>query len=244
MLPNNAPDARKANRKRIFKRILLVCVILAAVGLALLAGLNLYVVSSAEPYILTEEQAAELSDVDCIIVLGALVYSDGTMSDVLRHRVEMGTALFEAGVSDRILMSGDHSRENYDEVGTMKDYAVAAGVSPDCVFKDHAGLDTYSTMYRAKEIFQAQKVVIVTQKFHISRAVYLARALGLEAYGVACDQGEYTHKARNELRETLARVKAVWSAIVQPEPEYLGDAARPTTSTTMRTTHKKGHRTV
>lgn len=136
----------------------------------------------------------------------------------------MGTALFEAGVSDRILMSGDHSRENYDEVGTMKDYAVAAGVSPDCVFKDHAGLDTYSTMYRAKEIFQAQKVVIVTQKFHISRAVYLARALGLEAYGVACDQGEYTHKVRNELRETLARVKAVWSAIVQPEPEYLGDA--------------------
>lgn len=120
----------------------------------------------------------------------------------------MGTALFEAGVSDRILMSGDHSRPGYDEVGTMKDYAVAAGVDPDCVFKDHAGLDTYSTMYRAKEIFQAEKVVVVTQAFHVSRAVYLARSLGLEAYGVACDRGEYTHKVRNELRETLARVKA------------------------------------
>ena len=131
MLPNNAPDAHKTRRRKIFKRILLVCVLLAAAGLALLAGLNLYVVSSAKPYILTESEASELEDVDCIIVLGALVYSDGTMSDVLRHRVEMGTALFEAGVSDRILMSGDHSRPGYDEVGTMKDYAVAAGVT-DC----------------------------------------------------------------------------------------------------------------
>ena len=218
MLPNNAPDAHKTRRRKIFKRILLVCVLLAA------AGLNLYVVSSAKPYILTESEASELEDVDCIIVLGALVYSDGTMSDVLRHRVEMGTALFEAGVSDRILMSGDHSRPGYDEVGTMKDYAVAAGVDPDCVFKDHAGLDTYSTMYRAKEIFQAEKVVVVTQAFHVSRAVYLARSLGLEAYGVACDRGEYTHKVRNELRETLARVKAVWSAVTQPEPKFLGDA--------------------
>lgn len=139
MLPNNAPDAHKTRRRNIIKRILLVCVLLAAAGLALLAGLNLYVVSSAKPYILTESEASELEDVDCIIVLGALVYSDGTMSDVLRHRVEMGTALFEAGVSDRILMSGDHSRPGYDEVGTMKDYAVAAGVDPDCVFKDHAG---------------------------------------------------------------------------------------------------------
>lgn len=178
MLPNNAPDAHKTRRRKIFKRILLVCVLLAAAGLALLAGLNLYVVSSAKPYILTESEASELEDVDCIIVLGALVYSDGTMSDVLRHRVEMGTALFEAGVSDRILMSGDHSRPGYDEVGTMKDYAVAAGVDPDCVFKDHAGLDTYSTMYRAKEIFQAEKVVVVTQAFHVSRAVYLARLAG------------------------------------------------------------------
>ena len=176
MLPNNAPDAHKTRRRKIFKRILLVCVLLAAAGLALLAGLNLYVVSSAKPYILTESEASELEDVDCIIVLGALVYSDGTMSDVLRHRVEMGTALFEAGVSDRILMSGDHSRPGYDEVGTMKDYAVAAGVDPDCVFKDHAGLDTYSTMYRAKEIFQAEKVVVVTQAFHVSRARSIWRA--------------------------------------------------------------------
>ena len=107
---------------------------------------------------------------------------------------------------------------------SMTVYAVAAGVDPDCVFKDHAGLDTYSTMYRAKEIFQAEKVVVVTQAFHVSRAVYLARSLGLEAYGVACDRGEYTHKVRNELRETLARVKAVWSAVTQPEPKFLGDA--------------------
>ena len=97
MLPNNAPDAHKTRRRKIFKRILLVCVLLAAAGLALLAGLNLYVVSSAKPYILTESEASELEDVDCIIVLGALVYSDGTMSDVLRHRVEMGHGAVRGG---------------------------------------------------------------------------------------------------------------------------------------------------
>ena len=110
-------------------------------------------------------------------------------------------------------------------VGTKKDCAAAAGVGPEHPFSRTArGWSTCSTIYRAKEIFQAEKVVVVTQAFHVSRAVYLARSLGLEAYGVACDRGEYTHKVRNELRETLARVKAVWSAVTQPEPKFLGDA--------------------
>ena len=160
-----------------------------------------------------------------------LVLHEGKNLVILKGAPEMGVSRCAGYMSggEAKKMTPAAAKRLLDEAAqlsreSMTVYAVAAGVDPDCVFKDHAGLDTYSTMYRAKEIFQAEKVVVVTQAFHVSRAVYLARSLGLEAYGVACDRGEYTHKVRNELRETLARVKAVWSAVTQPEPKFLGDA--------------------
>lgn len=212
-----------AKRKHRAKRIALIFTITVLLAVILVAALNLFVIGKANDYIITEEQAAEIEDVDCIIVLGALVYDDGNLSDILEHRVITAISLFDDGVSDRILMSGDHGKKDYNEVQAMKDYAIDKGVDAESIHMDHAGFSTYDSMYRVKEIFGAKKVIIVTQKFHISRAIYLARALGLEAYGVTSDIGRYSSEKHNNIRELAARVKAVYSALIKPEPAYLGE---------------------
>lgn len=204
----------------------MIAVILALIfltGVAAVCFLNIWVIEKADDYVISAEEAKELN-ADCIIVLGALVYPDGSLSDILRHRVMTAVELFNLGASNRLLMSGDNSRENYNESAAMKAYAVKLGVPSEKIFQDYAGFSTYETMYRARDVFRAKKVIIVTQKFHISRAVYLARSLGLEAYGVICDRGTYQTEFINNLRETGARVKAVYSAVFQPKPTYLGDA--------------------
>ena len=165
-----------------------------------------------------------MDEVDCILVLGCGVYADGVPSNMLRDRLEQGIALYRAGVAPKLLMSGDHGQENYNEVSVMKNYAVESGISSHDVFMDHAGFSTYESMYRAKEIFQAKRVVIVTQKYHLYRAIYVARALGLEAYGVAADTRAYAGQYRRDLREVLARCKDFLSAVFRPEPAFLGEA--------------------
>lgn len=198
--------------------------ILALAGILAVAVCNIVVVASAGKYVVDFDTAVELGDIDCIIVLGAGVYEDGSLSNILRERVECGAELYLSGASDRLLLSGDHSRENYNEVGAMKAYMVSRGIDANVVFTDHAGFDTYDTMYRAKEIFKAERVLVVTQDFHISRAVFIARAIGLDAYGVECDTGELGNNLFDDLREVAARPKYVLDAIFKPKPEYLGEA--------------------
>lgn len=185
--------------------------------------LNLYVVKQAEDYILTADKAAQY-DADCIIILGAMVYDQNTLSDILEDRVITGIDLFNKGAADRILMSGDNSSVEYNEGYAMAKYAIKAGIDPDCIFQDCAGFSTYESMYRARDVFQAKRVIIVTQEFHMSRAIYLARSLGLEAYGVTSDLRTYSSEKYNNLREAAARVKAVFTAVTKPEPTFLGDA--------------------
>ena len=115
-------------------------------------------------------------------------------------------------------MSGDHSSEQYNEVAVMKNYAVDAGVHSEDVFMDHAGFSTYETMYRAKEVFGAEKVVIVTQEYHLYRSVFIAEKLGMEAYGVASDF------KLDQNREILARCKDFLTTIIKPRPANLGRA--------------------
>ena len=191
-------------------------------GVLSIALMNIYVIAKADDYIITPEQAKE-KNADCIIVLGSLVHGDNTLSDILEDRVKTGIALYNNGVSDKILMSGDNGRVNYNEVDAMKRYAVARGVDAEDIHTDHAGFSTYDTMYRARDVFEAKTVIIVTQKFHLSRAVFIARSLGLDAYGVESDLRTYTSESYNNLRELAARVKSVYSVIVMPEPKYLGD---------------------
>lgn len=209
---------------KILKRILLVLLCLALLLGAGTFVVNFYVKGSVKEYILSPQEAQTLEDVDCILVLGCGVYADGVPSNMLRDRLEQGIALYRAGVAPKLLMSGDHGQENYNEVSVMKNYAVESGVSSHDVFMDHAGFSTYESMYRAKEIFQAKRVVIVTQKYHLYRAIYVACALGLEAYGVAADTRAYAGQYRRDLREVLARCKDFLSAVFRPEPTFLGEA--------------------
>ena len=209
---------------KAFKKIIYTVLILAVVAILAFVACNVIVIASASRYIVDFDTAVSLGDIDCIIVLGAGVKDDGSMSNILRERVTCGANLYLSGASERLLLSGDHSKENYNEVGAMKEYMVSRGIDGQVVFTDHAGFDTYDTMYRAKEIFKAKRVLVVTQDFHISRAVFIARALGLDAYGVECDTGELGNNYFDDLRESAARPKYLLDAIFKPKPKYLGEA--------------------
>ncbi len=200
---------------------LLFCLMLA--GFCGMFGISTYMKQHTAGRILSEEEA-RAQGADCILVLGCGVREDGTPSSMLRDRLEAGIALYEAGVSDRLLMSGDHGRKEYDEVNTMKAFAVERGVPSEAVFMDHAGFSTYDSMYRARDVFCVEKVIIVSQPYHLPRALYVAERLGLEAYGVAAEDISYRGQAYRDLREMAARGKDFCMAWIQPEPKFLGDA--------------------
>lgn len=210
--------------KRRIKRIALVLLCLVLVGGGALLGVNAHVTRVGGGRILTQEAAALLTDIDCILVLGCGVREDGSPSDMLRDRLTRGIALYNAGAAPRLLMSGDHGRVEYDEVNTMKRIAVEAGVPSGHVFMDHAGFSTYESVYRAKEIFGADRIIIVTQEYHLYRALYVAEQLGVEAWGVAADYHTYRGQAVRDARELLARAKDAVITVFKPEPTYLGEA--------------------
>ena len=143
--------------RRRLKQFFLVCCAIILLGALGLGTINAIVILKSKPFILEQSEAADLEDVDCILVLGCAVWNSQTLSPMLEDRVKTGLSLYESGVSDRLLMSGDHGKENYDEVNHMKQYCVDKGVDPDIIFLDHAGFSTYESMYRAKEIFGVKK---------------------------------------------------------------------------------------
>ena len=202
---------------------LVVCLALAVLGAATVFGVDAWVRGSTESSILAPEETTLLEGVDCIIVLGCQVKDDGRLSHMLEDRVKRGVALYHDGAAPKLLMSGDHGQEDYDEVAAMKRYAVENGVPVADVFMDHAGFSTYETMYRAKAIFGAEKVLIVTQRYHLYRALYIARQLGMEAYGVDADYRTYSGQTMRDIREVLARCKDFAMCIFKPEPTYLGE---------------------
>ena len=192
-------------RKKVrWGKVIIALICLGAIGVGLLLGLNAHVKRVGGTRILSPEQAAVLTDVDCILVLGCGVREDGTPSHMLEDRLRRGVDLYQQGVAPKLLMSGDHGRTNYNEVGTMKQYAVDKGIPSEDVFMDHAGFSTYESMYRAKEIFAAEKIVIVTQEYHLYRALYIAERLSLDAYGVNADYRTYWGQTSREIREILA----------------------------------------
>ena len=198
------------------------CVIVFS-GIAVL-GINAHVKHAVSSHILQPSQTANLSDVDCILVLGCGVRDDGTPSDMLRDRLDRGIELYKLGASDKLLMSGDHGQVEYDEVNVMKQYAIDDGIASSDIFMDHAGFSTYESMYRAKEIFGADKILIVTQEYHLYRALYVAGQLGIDAYGVSSDYHVYSGQFLRDGREILARNKDFLMSIIRPVPTYLGEA--------------------
>ena len=203
------------------KKVLKYGIIVVVITIIALS-INLYVRKSTKNQIIKENEYAELLDVDCIIILGAGIWGDKP-SPMLEDRLLEGIKLYQNNVADKIIMSGDHGRKEYDEVNIMKNYAIEKGIPSENIFMDHAGFSTYESIYRAKDIFEAKNVVIVTQKYHLYRALYIANQLGLEAYGVGADPRQYVGAAYREIREVLARDKDFIKCIFKPEPTYMGD---------------------
>ena len=208
-----------------FKRIISACLLIGFLIAQIPVLINAYMFEFSNRYIISVDEAS-LEEYDCVLVLGAGVWGNSP-SHMLEERLNRGIEVYNTGCTDRILMSGDHGREEYDEVNVMKGFAVDSGVEADTVFMDHAGFSTYESMYRARDVFGVNKVIIVTQKYHLYRAVYNARKLGLDAYGVAAD-GQYNYdifvRTYNNSREALARCKDFIWCIFKPEPTYLGEA--------------------
>lgn len=181
-----------------------------------------YVQRTGSKYVSKLEEAPQS---DAILALGAYVFPNGILSPILNDRLDQAYALYRKGKAGKIIVSGDHGNKSYDEVNSMKKYLVGKGVPPEDVFMDHAGFNTYESVYRARDIFQVKKVIIVTQEYHLLRAVFIARELGLEVCGVASDLNNYGEVMTiYKLRETAARNKDFFLArVLKLEPTFLGE---------------------
>jgi len=206
-----------------FIKLVICLIICTIILLSIVLLINRYVKTSTKIQIIDNRDYIKIEDVDCIIVLGAGVWGDKP-SPMLEDRLLEAIKLYNNKVSPKIIMSGDHGSKDYDEVNIMKKFAIEKGVPSEDIFMDHAGFSTYESIYRAKEVFEANKIVIVTQKYHLYRALYIANQLGIEAYGVNSDPRRYVGEAYRELREILARNKDFFSCIFKPKPKYLGEA--------------------
>ena len=208
-------DGRRSRTWRVLKILMLVAVAAAVMT----AVLNVWMVRDARADTVTVQDAPHAQ---VAIVLGARVYPNGQMSPMLADRVRLGLALYRARKVDKIIVSGDHGSWAYDEPGHMRDALLAAGVPGQDVFTDHAGFDTWATMKRARLVFGVESAIVVTQGFHLPRAIYLAHAAGMQAHGVSADLRPYGPQEQvGERREVAARLKAVKSAELN-SPVLLG----------------------
>ena len=164
--------------------IMLLAIVLIPILYYIMA--NVYAVASTAKRLYPLEKTKELpKENDAILVLGAGIRSDGTPSLMLQDRLLTALRLYEAGVSDTVIVSGDHGQVEYDEVNVMKRYLVDRGIPSERIFMDHAGFSTYDSMYRASAIFGAETLVIVTQEYHAYRAMMIGRSMGMDCIGVS-----------------------------------------------------------
>ncbi|MHB9095716.1 MAG: SanA/YdcF family protein [Eubacteriales bacterium] len=192
---------------------------LAVFSFALYANISVNRAGQTGVYSVESSPQAEAA-----IILGARVYESGGVSQVLADRLETGIELYKKGKVKKLLLTGDHGQKSYDEVNQMRIYALRRGIPEGDIFMDHAGFSTYDSMYRARDVFRVKSVLVVTQDFHLPRALYIARWLGLEAHGVSADKRVYVGQNYLYFRELLARTKAVAQLALGMKPKYLGPA--------------------
>lgn len=210
--------------KKIIKRIFIICCSIFLFVVIGCLGINLYMINYAKSF--TYTNVSDLPEKYTVIVPGGKVYSN-SVSHVVRDRIQAASECIENGKAQRVLLSGDHGQTNYDEVNQMKNFMTKNyGTDENIIFMDHAGFSTYETMYRARDIFCVNDAVVVTQKFHTARSVYIARKLGLDV--VAYEAPVVTRFSEKTLllwdvRETLARVKSFFLVAFHAKPTYLGE---------------------
>lgn len=188
--------------------------------------INICMVLSTKKQVVTSYE--NLPQSQCVLVLGAQVWSNGTLSTVLKDRVCSGVDIYNNGYAPKLLLSGDHGRKHYDEVNAMKQFVQNnyPFITNCDIFLDHAGFSTYQSIYRAKAVFEAESAIIVTQKFHAARCAYIAKKLGIKAVVYCADESLGFRKAlrlRWFCREFGARFKAFFSVTFHAKPKYLGE---------------------
>ena len=199
------------------RRLLVIAVLLVA----LVLGLPNLIVGLGGRGV--ETTPDEVPHAQAALVLGAQVMPNGAPSSMLSDRITAAAELYKAGRVDKLLLSGDHGRKTYDEVGTMKRILLARGIPAEDIFTDHAGFDTWDSAQRAKRVFDVRSVVVVTQRFHMARALYDARKAGLDATGYAADKRDYGRvMPRLRVREAAARVKTIGDVVTGADPHFLG----------------------
>lgn len=199
---------------KIITKTIIVIILLAI-------SINFYVILSTRSRITTIDKI-KLSDADCILVLGAGI-RNRRPSPMLEDRLLTGIELYNNEISKKILVSGDHISDDYDEVTVMKNYLLDMNIPPEDIFMDHAGISSYDSIYRTDKIYKANKIVIVTQKYHLYRALYIAKQLDIDAYGVIADKKIYQNQSKRDVREFLARIKDFFKSLIKPQSTYLGE---------------------
>ena len=199
--------------KKIIKIILILCIISISI--------NLYVILQTKNLIIDVNKKLD-NNIDCILVLGAGIRNNYP-SPMLEDRLLVSIELYNKGYAPKILVSGDHENANYDEVNVMKNYLIEHGIPSEDIFMDHAGLSSYDSIYRTKKIFKANRVVIVTQKYHLYRSLYIAKMLDIDAYGVSSNPRKYYGQLKRDIREYAARIKDFFKCLIKPESTYMGE---------------------
>ena len=208
--------------KRKYKTVIFaILVTFLLIGIAAVS-LSVYMVKTTEKSIFTADTFKNDKKADCILILGAGV-KDGKPKPMLRDRLLTGIELYKSGAAKKIIMSGDHGRADYDEVNVMRAFALEQGVKAEDIFLDHAGFSTYDSVYRAKNIFGAENIIIVSQKYDLYRALYIAKKIDVKAAGVSADLNTYGGQLKRDIREITARDKDFFKCIIKPKAQIMGD---------------------
>ena len=202
------------------KFIIIISLIGGAIFLAT-SLINLHINTKSSAYIFSDIN--KVPETQAALILGAKVISGERMSSMLKDRVITALELYEQGKVEKFLVSGDHGRKDYNEVNIIKEYLLEQGVPAEDIFLDHAGFDTYDSLFRAEYIFKVESLTAITQDFHLPRAVYLGRSLGINTYGFSADRQLYARVKYNESREKIAKVKGFLDILFHSKPKYLGE---------------------
>ncbi len=213
---------KKKKKNRLQKAIAVIFLISALLFTSLQLYVMLYPLSDIFDSV---EQLEKIERPQAVLVLGAAVYASGNPSPVLKDRLDYAYQVYEYYDGKiAVIVSGDNGTVEYNETKVMYDYLISKGVNADDIYRDYAGFNTYDSIYRAGYIFKVQSVIICTQRFHIYRALYIAKRLGFKAYGYAAENKSIYNMTYNHIRESLARIKAVMETdIMKRQPKYLGD---------------------
>lgn len=204
---------------RLIKKSILALVILVVVASLIILGFDAFLKQNTASRIYTD--ISKVPPATTVIVLGASVHSNGKLSPVLQDRVETAIELFQKNKVEQFLVSGDHKTDDYDEVSAMKNYLLSHGIPENRILQDHAGFDTYDSMYRANKLFNISSAIVVTQEFHLPRTIFIAKNLGLDYKGFVADKRSYETSTRLMRREKLANFKALWEVLTDGKPATL-----------------------